>query len=1311
MADDITTTLRFIGDAASAEAAINSLIASLQKAAAAAKSTFASTANGSSQSAAALNQLSGAAQSARAATQNSAQSALAYARATAQLQVDQGKAAEAIRTLEKALVGVDRSTVAAVNAQKQLVKIQAEAATSAGKAETAMLRQARSIALVQQQLGDTPAAIKTLTDALAKATNPQSFAFLQAQLKKTYLDTNYANSPLIGAIRSINQGLGAMQPLLGSAGARLQGLVGIAGRVASSLGATGTAAAGIGSSLGAAGSAAAGAAGSLGSAGAAAAGFGAALGPIVIGAVAATAAIVGLVAAAGSVVSALRSIGEAGIETNARLESIRLGIATVIASVGELRNSEGVQLRGIDELNAALPIAADQMRKLQIDALQTSATIADIAPAFQAAIGPGLVAGLTIDQIRENTIKLTQAVTALGLPMDQIKQETRAILSGDINRNTQAAIALGITREAVKEAQKEGRFAEFLAEKLEAAAAAGKLVAQTFEAARSNLQEAGDVFQATVTQGLFDQLRDSLNQILPQVFDTKSATLISDNFKGIADTLTRVFDTAGKTLADLIQFIFNGLKQVSSFLDQNQATIGEIIASVDAIVRLVGETIAGVAEIVFGSVNMGKELDAVSGILKVIVRIIGFMGDQIKIVTSAFFTLGNVIKLVIVAPLELALRLIGAIVSVIPGAGNAVQALARQFTLLRQSAITGVTDSAINLKNAIANVGQSADAALKRIEEARKRAAAGQRAFSGLGRGTGDPGNNTLNPPPPPPGDNESKSAAARRRQEARAELKLLQLKEKELELSTKRETEAIKIALQDRLISFEQYTEFAVQLDRELLQAKLETLALEEEVAVRTAKNRTEAEAKRAEIALKRRQTTQETDLRTEALRDDLRRTQEKAEEDHQKRLVEIREVGRKALENSLREQLRSGVIGAVEAERAVQDVERERFAEREALLRRELALAGENLQERQRVNDELAKLAAERAAFEVEASGKVRDALRSEAADFADFIRARVRSLADLRRSELQAQAAQAALAVQRGALSGRDAQVQELERRRELVRLESIERQRDIERQAADLQRQAQTARQGAAALLQIEQEKNAALIAERQRANAELAILDTQKLALEQSIAGGFSSLFSQRVLELAETQGLFKANLQAFMEDIEKTITPLDQIGKNAFMGFAEGIGATVQNFVLLGRTGPAVIRRLLAEQLAAIAKEAAVNAIKELALGFGSLFVNPAKAAGHFTSAALWASLAGGAAIVGRAIAPSQGGAGGGTGAGASGGGDGRTIEQGGPLRQQPVVVVIRAETQEGVIVRQVIDDYKRNGQLRETLRRDLVRD
>lgn len=1310
MADDITTTLRFIGDAASAEAAINSLIASLQKAAAAAKSTFASTANGGAQSSAALNNLASSAQRSQKATQDSAQSALALARATAQLRVDQGNAAEAIKILERALAGVSRETVAAVNAERQLVKIQAEAATAAGKAETAMLRQARSIAIVEQQLGNTPAAIKTLTDALAKATNPQSFAFLQTQLKKVYLDTNYANSPLIGAIRSINQGLGAMQPLLGSAGARLQGFVGIAGRVASSLGATGAAAAGIGSSLGSAGSAAAGAASSFGSAGAAAAGFSAALGPIVIGAVAATAAIVGLVAAAGTVVSGLRAIGEAGIEENAKFESLRLGIATVIASVAELRNSKGVELRGIDELNAALPIADDQMQKLQIDALQTSATMADIGPAFQAAIGPGLVAGLTLDQVRENTIRLTQAVTALGLPMDQIKQEVRAILSGEINRNTQAAIALGITREAVKAAQQEGRFAEFLAEKLAAAAAAGKLVAQTFEAARSNLQEAGGLFERIVTKGLFDQLKDSLNQILPQVFDTKSANLISDNFKGIAETLTRVFDTAGKTLADLIQFIFNGLKQVSSFLDQNQATIGEIIASVDAIVRLVGETIAGLAEIALGSADTGKELGVVSGILKVIVGFVGFMGDQIKITTSLFFTLGNVIKLVIVAPLELALRLIGAIVSVIPGAGNAVQALARQFTLLRQSATSGVAESAKNFGRAVERVGVSTSVALARIEEARKRADIGLRAVLELNKTAGSTDGTTVRPPRRT-GDEESGKAAARRRQEAQAELKLLQIKEKELELSTKRETEAIKIALQDRLISLEQYTEFAVQLDRELLRAKLETLALEEEVAVRTAKNRTEAEAKRAEIALKRRQTIQETDLRTEALRDDLRRTQEKAEEDHQKRLVEIREVGRKALENSLREQLRIGIIGAAEAERAVQDVERERFAEREALLGRELDRAGQNLQERQRVNDELAKLAAERAAFEVEASGKVRDALRSEAADFADFIRARVKSLADLKRAEIEAQSARATLNVQRGVLSARDAQVQELERRRELVRLESIERQRDIERQAADLQRQAQTARLGSAALVQIEQEKNAALVAERQRANAELAILDTQRLAVEQSTAGGFSSLFSQRVLELAETQGLFKANLQAFMEDIEKTITPLDQIGKNAFMGFAEGIGATVQNFVLLGKTGPAVIRRLLAEQLAAIAKEAAVNAIKELALGFGSLFVNPAKAAGHFTSAALWASLAGGAAIVGRAIAPSQGGAGGGTGAEASGGGDGRTIEQGGPLRQQPVVVVIRAETQEGVIVRQVIDDYKRNGQLRETLRRDLVRD
>ena len=110
-------------------------------------------------------------------------------------------------------------------------------------------------------------------------------------------------------------------------------------------------------------------------------------------------------------------------------------------------------------------------------------------------------------------------------------------------------------------------------------------------------------------------------------------------------------------------------------------------------------------------------------------------------------------------------------------------------------------------------------------------------------------------------------------------------------------------------------------------------------------------------------------------------------------------------------------------------------------------------------------------------------------------------------------------------------------------------------------------------------------------------------------------------------------------LKEFASVIEESIVPLGEILRGTFLSVADAIGQTVQNWVLLGTTGPAVMRKILAQALANIAAEAAVNAIKELALGFATLFFNPAESAAHFTAAAIWGSIAGVSAVAGRAVA------------------------------------------------------------------------
>jgi len=174
---------------------------------------------------------------------------------------------------------------------------------------------------------------------------------------------------------------------------------------------------------------------------------------------------------------------------------------------------------------------------------------------------------------------------------------------------------------------------------------------------------------------------------------------------------------------------------------------------------------------------------------------------------------------------------------------------------------------------------------------------------------------------------------------------------------------------------------------------------------------------------------------------------------------------------------------------------------------------------------------------------------------------------------------------------------------------------------------------------------------------------------------------------------------------------------LKESGANAFNSLARGMGNLVQQYILLGTTGPAALKKLLASAVASIAAEAAVRAIFELAKGFAALFLNPAEAAAHFKAAALFGSIAGAATVVGRAIA------------GDSFQNDARNdrgLPTGSRLAQedrptQPIDVgrrtgeastiniVVTSRPQPGTIIETLVEDYRNNGRSRSIIRDDGV--
>lgn len=210
-----------------------------------------------------------------------------------------------------------------------------------------------------------------------------------------------------------------------------------------------------------------------------------------------------------------------------------------------------------------------------------------------------------------------------------------------------------------------------------------------------------------------------------------------------------------------------------------------------------------------------------------------------------------------------------------------------------------------------------------------------------------------------------------------------------------------------------------------------------------------------------------------------------------------------------------------------------------------------------------------------------------------------------------------------------------------------------------------------------------------------------------------ITGGVDQLFEAIRTELTgDTQTAALAGLEAIT---------------TAFDGLGQAVGQAVHAFVLFGSAGTSV-RKVTAQILAGVAQQAAIKAVFELAEGFAALalafFGIPnagPSATAHFTAAAIYAGIAGVAAIAGRAVA-------GNAFQSATGGGDtgpsssvaeqerdrrrreGRTGGAADPNTPQILgQLQVDVKHDDGFVERQFVKVYNKNGDLRGRLRSDLL--
>lgn len=225
-----------------------------------------------------------------------------------------------------------------------------------------------------------------------------------------------------------------------------------------------------------------------------------------------------------------KKLAEAGTDYNRTLENSALGVGAIMTSMGEITNQQGEILKGQEKWNASQSLTAEAQKELQKIGLATAATYEELVQSYQGMEAPMLSAKLSFAESLELTGLLTNAVKSMNLPLNQVVQEGRDIVSGTIDMNSQLARSLQITNDDVKSWREKGTVFTEIKSRLEGFTFASKEISKTWDGALSNLK---DYAQKALGEGslpLFEFLKGEIIR-----FSNEMVTITKDAAGNVLD--------------------------------------------------------------------------------------------------------------------------------------------------------------------------------------------------------------------------------------------------------------------------------------------------------------------------------------------------------------------------------------------------------------------------------------------------------------------------------------------------------------------------------------------------------------------------------------------------------------------------------------------------------------------------------------------------------------------------------------------------------------------------------------------------------
>ena len=251
------------------------------------------------------------------------------------------------------------------------------------------------------------------------------------------------------------------------------------------------------------------------------------------------------------------------------IETSTLGIASSFLVSGQYVNrTTKTVLEGQQALRAAQADSVKVIEQLRYANLQTIATLDELIIAYQTTLPVAMARGFDKTQVMEFTKTMVQAAGAIGLPFNQMAEETRSLLvDGAINpRNSRIATVLGLRSSDIAEykGNAQGLY-DFLMKRLEGFAVAGKASMDTWKGLWSNLKDMSQQISGKMFEGMFDGVKEQLQAITKSMFtiDDKQKTMTMNpqweaSMKSLGKTITDVF----RNVVDGTKWIYEHWQQI-----------------------------------------------------------------------------------------------------------------------------------------------------------------------------------------------------------------------------------------------------------------------------------------------------------------------------------------------------------------------------------------------------------------------------------------------------------------------------------------------------------------------------------------------------------------------------------------------------------------------------------------------------------------------------------------------------------------------------------------------------------------------------